>query len=133
GRSAESRLRGTGRDETKFRNRDGDPRGPWMRRSPLGRASREERPNLHWAIEDPTTGRSYAPPPNTGWRYNKERMDRLILERAVLFPDSPDGRPREKKFRADIRDDYVAFPSIIDRVFTSDGTREIREFFTEEV
>ena len=44
-----------------------------------------------------------------------------------------DGRPREKKYRADLLSEFVAFPSIIDDVFTSDGTAEIRELFGVEV
>ena len=133
GRTEEAALRGIERDETKFSNPDEDPRGPWMSRSLLGLATREQRPNLHFPITDPKTGISYEPPGNTGWRYNQERMVRLIETGCILFPSSADGRPREKKFRADIQSDYVAFPSIIDDVFTSDGTREIREIFVEDV
>jgi adenine-specific DNA-methyltransferase len=133
GRSEESVFRGFERDESKFSNPDNDPRGPWMSRSILGLATKEQRPNLHDPITDPKTLISYEPPANTGWRYSKDRMDRLIEQGCILFPKNADGRPREKKFRADIQNDYVAFPSIIDDVFTSDGTREIRELFTEEV
>ncbi|OQA32230.1 MAG: putative methyltransferase [Betaproteobacteria bacterium ADurb.Bin341] len=133
GRSEESTFRGFERDESKFSNPDNDPRGPWMSRSILGLATKEQRPNLHYPIVDPKTQNSYEPPANTGWRYNKDRMDRLIEQGCILFPKTTDGRPREKKFRADIQNDYVAFPSIIDDVFTSDGTREIRELFTDEV
>jgi adenine-specific DNA-methyltransferase len=133
GRSEEAALRGLERDESKFSNPDGDPRGPWMSRSILGLATKEQRPNLHFQITDPKTDVSYAPPVNTGWRYNLERMTKLIEAGCILFPASGDGRPREKKFRADIQNDYVAFPSIIDDVFTSDGTQEIREFFVDSV
>ena len=133
GRSEESIFRGFERDESKFSNPDNDPRGLWMSRSILGLATKEQRPNLHFPIVDPQTHNCYEPPANTGWRYNKERMDRLIEQGSIIFPKSSDGRPREKKFRSDIQNDYVAFPSIIDDVFTSDGTREIRELFTDEV
>ena len=133
GRSEEALLRGIERDESKFSNPDEDPRGPWMSRSILGLATKEQRPNLHYPITDPATGISYSPPANTGWRYNQERMSGLIENKCILFPASPDGRPREKKFRADIQNDYVAFPSIIDDVFTSDGTQEIRKYFVDNV
>ena len=133
GRSEESLLRGIERDESKFSNPDEDPRGPWMSRSILGLATKEQRPNLHYPITNPATGISYSPPANTGWRYNQERMSSLIESKCIIFPATLDGRPREKKYRADIQNDYVAFPSIIDDVFTSDGTQEIRTLFVDNV
>jgi adenine-specific DNA-methyltransferase len=126
-------FRGVERDESKFSNPDNDPRGPWMSRSILGLATVEQRPNLHYDIVDPETGISYSPPANTGWRYSEERMQSLIEEGCILFPSDPEGRPREKKFRADLLREYISFPSIIDDVFTADGTAEIRELFDFQV
>jgi adenine-specific DNA-methyltransferase len=126
-------LRGVERDEAKFSNPDNDPRGSWMSRSLLGLATKTQRPNLHYPITDPSTGHLFHPPEDTGWRYAKERMQGLIDTGCILFPAKIDGRPREKKFRADLQTEFVAFGSIIDDVFTGDGTAEIRELFGEEV
>ena len=131
-RSDECALRGIERDEEKFSNPDNDPRGPWMSRSILGLATKAQRPNLHYEITDPKTGWTFAPPEDTGWRYAADRMQTLIGLGSILFPPRPDGRPREKKFRADMQSDRIAFPSIIDDVFTSDGTAEVRSIFGEE-
>jgi adenine-specific DNA-methyltransferase len=60
-------------------------------------------------------------------------MQALIKEGCILFPSKPGGRPREKKFRSELQSEFVAFPSIIDDVFTADGTNEIRELFGQEV
>jgi len=60
-------------------------------------------------------------------------MLKLIDTGAVLFPTKGDGRPREKKFRADLQTEFVAFPSIIDDVFTADGTAQIRSLFNEDI
>jgi adenine-specific DNA-methyltransferase len=128
-KSAGIALRGVERDETKFSNPDNDPRGPWMSRSILGLATKEQRPNLHYDVVDPQTGRKYSPPQNTGWRYSNERMQELIDAGCILFPSDPAGRPREKKFRRDLANEYMSFPSIIDDVFTAQGTAEIREIF----
>lgn len=126
-------LRGVERDEAKFANPDNDPRGSWMSRSLLGLATKSQRPNLHYSIVDPSSGRAYAPPDDTGWRYASDRMQKLIATSCILFPLKSDGRPREKKFRADLQTEFVAFASIIDDVFTGDGTAEIRALFGEEV
>ncbi|MCA9718258.1 MAG: site-specific DNA-methyltransferase, partial [Myxococcales bacterium] len=123
----EATFRGVPRDETKFKNPDDDPRGPWMSRSMLGLADRGRRPRLHYAITDPATGRRFSPPPASGWRYGQETMARMIAEGRVLFPRRAGGRPREKKFRAALQHARATFPSIIDGVYTGDGTRELRE------
>lgn len=128
-RQSANSFRGVPRDESKFSNPDNDARGPWMSRSILGLATVEQRPNLHYKITDPKTGISYSPPANTGWRYGQQRMKELIDHELILFPKNPDGRPREKKFRADILSEFSSFPSIVDDIYTSDGTAEIRKIF----
>jgi adenine-specific DNA-methyltransferase len=60
-------------------------------------------------------------------------MSGLIAEGSILFPAKPDGRPREKKYREDIQDDFTSFPTIIDDVFTSQGTAEIKDLFDAKV
>ncbi|MGO8752995.1 MAG: site-specific DNA-methyltransferase [Thermoguttaceae bacterium] len=132
-RSDRGVLRGIERDESKFANPDNDARGLWMSRSLLGLATKAQRPNLHYTITDPKTNRTYDPPEDTGWRYSEDRMHSLIASGCILFPSKVDGRPREKKFRSDLQSEFVAFPSIIDDVFTADGTAEIRELFGEDV
>ncbi len=127
--SAGSGFRGVARDETKFQNPDNDKRGAWMSRSMLGLATAQQRPNLHFSIVDPQTGVEYAPAPNRGWRYSRERLQQMIKEGRVLFPTKENGRPREKKFRSDLQNTFVAFPTIIDDVYTADGTAELREIF----
>lgn len=126
-------LKGVERDESKFANPDNDPRGEWMSRSILGLATRDQRPNLHYDIVDPSTGRSFPPNPSTGWRYSQARMDTLISEGKILFPRNDQGRPREKKFRREMRAEFIAFRSIIDGIHTADGTHEIRSLFNQDL
>lgn len=126
-------LRGIERDESKFKNPDKDPRGPWMSRSILGLATEDQRPNLHYNIEEPGTGRVFHPNPKSGWRYSKEKMSQLISEGKILFPQKDDGRPREKKFRSEMTSELISFRSVIDDVFTADGTKDLREIFGEDI
>jgi len=60
-KNSEFSARGIERDESKFSNPDGDPRGLWMSRSILGLATKEQRPNLHYDVVDPKTGRVFLP------------------------------------------------------------------------
>jgi len=132
-RTPEFSLRGIERDESKFSNPDNDPAGPWMSRSILGLATRDQRPNLHYNLVDPISGRTFPPNPATGWRYSPERMRELVSAGRILFPAKDDGRPREKKFRSDMQADFISFRTIIDGVHTADGTQEIRQLFGAEV
>lgn len=124
-----ARFRGTERDEEKFQNPDDDPRGPWMSRSILGLANSSARPNLHFPIVDPKTGWEFHPPSDKGWRYGKPRIQEMITEGRILFPKKPEGRPREKKFKQDLLNQFMSIPSIIDNIHTSDGSEEIRDIF----
>ncbi|NYE38660.1 adenine-specific DNA-methyltransferase [Nocardioides cavernae] len=109
GRSLGSALRGADIDLTKYKNPDDDPRGPWTSENLTGLADAKARPNLHYDIVDPETGRAYPPHPDRGWAKAKATVDALIAEGRILFPRKPDGRPREKKFLADLRSERTGF------------------------
>jgi adenine-specific DNA-methyltransferase len=126
------RFKGQARDESKYSNLDGDLRGPWMSRSILGLANAKDRPNLHYELEDPATGLRYPCPPNTGWRYSKETIATKLNEGKIIFPKKPTGRPREKVFLNELKAASAGFPSIIDGVFTADGSQAVRDIFGQQ-
>lgn len=127
-------FRGRESDVSKYSNPDDDSRGPWMSNSILGLANAEQRPNLHYNISDPVTGIEYACPPESGWRYSKETMQRKISDDRIIFPKKENGRPREKKFLAEIEDKFTGFSTILDASvgYTLHGTREVRELLNED-
>ena len=130
GRSAEGRIQGKESDKTKYSNPDNDPRGDWMSDNMVGLATAEQRPNLHYVLENPKTGVKY-PCPETGWRYEPKRMAELIANDEVIFPKDKDGRPRRKKFLKDVESDFTGFSSFLSTVFSAQGTRELRELFDD--
>jgi len=132
-KAGDTSLRGIKRDESKFKNPDNDPRGPWMSRSILGLATEAQRPNLHYDLIEPETGRIFPASPASGWRYSKDKMKQLIEDGCIIFPAKDDGRPREKKFRSDMTSELISFRSVIDDVFTADGTRDVRDLFGVDV
>jgi len=133
-KNSEAKFRGKQSDKTKYSNPDNDPRGPWMSNSILGLANEENRPNLHYTISDPKTKRKFDCPPDTGWRYSKETMQKKIDEGRIVFPNKADGRPREKKFLSELTDEFTGFSSILDESvgYTLNGTRDLREILGEE-
>ena len=127
----EGLIRGAEKDLTKYSNPDNNPRGDWMSADMTGLATPDQRPNLHYDIEDPKTGIVYKCP-STGWRYEPKRMKELIQNNEVIFPSKPDGRPRRKKFRNDLESDFTGFSTILETVFNTQGTRELRTLFEEK-
>src|SRR5690606_31283843 len=72
--------------------------------------------------------------PEMGWRYDKKTMAKLIEEDRILWPPSPEGRPRRKAFIADLGSEFTGYSSIVgDGVFTRDGTADIDALFDGRV
>jgi adenine-specific DNA-methyltransferase len=124
-------IRGAEKDLEKYSNPDNDPRGNWMSADMTGLATIDQRPNLHYDLENPKTGIIYKCPP-TGWRYEPKRMKDFIKNNEVLFPSKPEGRPRRKKYLNDLESDFTGFSTILDTVFNTQGTRELRTLFKEK-
>lgn len=124
-------IRGAEKDMNKYSNPDNDKRGDWMSADMTGLATKEQRPNLHYDLEDPKTGIVYSCPP-TGWRYEPKRMMALIKNNEIIFPKTPDGRPRRKKFQRDLESEFTGFSTILNTVYNTQGTREVRTIFNDK-
>ena len=127
GPGSQTRFRGARKDLSKYSNPDNDPRGSWTSCSLLGKATRAQRPNLHYSFQNPKTGEVYSCPENTGWICAKDTMQGYIEAESILWPKKLRGRPRQKVFLNELKSEYMGFPSIIDDVYTSDGTIELRD------
>ena len=123
-RMGKERFRGSAKDMTKYKNPDKDPRGPWMSDNLVGLATKERRPGLHYDLINPDTGDVY-PCPAKGWRYSPKTMQKLISEGRILWPKKKTGRPRHKKFKADLKHEYAGFSSFISCGNTNEGTEEV--------
>jgi adenine-specific DNA-methyltransferase len=125
-----SKFLGSEIDISKYHNPDNDSRGPWASIDLSGLATATQRPNLHYNIVDPETGNTYPPNPSRGWSKSKENVEQMIKEGRILFPKSPSGRPREKKFLKDLNSNFTGFSTCLDSVhvgYTTDGTREVTQ------
>ena len=130
-KSASQRIRGAKADMGKYSNPDNDPRGDWMSADMTGLATASQRPNLHYEFSNPETGITYACPP-LGWRYDRKHMEDLIQNGEVIWPSSPSGRPRRKKFAKDLQSEYTGLSTILDTVFNTQATRELKMLFDGE-
>ncbi|HBR33734.1 MAG TPA: site-specific DNA-methyltransferase [Firmicutes bacterium] len=122
-------LRGAERKTEQYKNPDNDPRGSWTSANMVGLATADARPNLHYDLIHPDTGVNYGCPAK-GWRYDKNTMKRLIEDDRILWPDSPDGRPRKKAFLDELDDNLPGFSSILEEgLYTNTATKEIMALF----
>lgn len=131
-KNAGNRIRGVEKDTNKFNNPDNDARGPWRSADLTGLATVDQRPNLHYPIIDPITGRCF-PPPAKGWRYERKTMENKIQEGRILFPLSEDGRPRHKLFLKEIHSQFKNMSSVITEYNTGMGTKEVNKFIGEGI
>lgn len=117
-------LTGIKKDLEKFSNPDNDPRGPWRSSDLTGLLTIDQRPNCHYDLVNPETGIVYKCPPK-GWRYEPKTMEIKIAEKRILWPDNPEGRPRNKLFMNEMDSLMKNITSIITKISTNDGTKEV--------
>lgn len=126
-------IRGAARNQSQYSNPDSDPLGDWASANMVGIATSDRRPNLHYDLVDPETGLNYGCP-DMGWRYDRNTMGQLIAKKRILWPPSPEGRPRRKAFLAELDSDFTGFSTIVGAdVFTRDGTADIDGLFEARI
>lgn len=92
-------------EQTKrYRNPDGDPRGPWLQGGDS--AARSGNEGLRYAIELPS-GRRVEPPPGRYWAFSKESFALAVAEGRVYFGADGNGMPIIKRYLTDVQDGVV--------------------------
>jgi adenine-specific DNA-methyltransferase len=92
-------LRGRIIDRTDFANPDNDKRGDWVSDPLTGKATAEQRHNLHYTIINEETGDRYPPDPARGWVTDAAGFAGLLKEKRIWWPPDPKtGKPRKKRF-----------------------------------
>ncbi|MBS5733254.1 MAG: site-specific DNA-methyltransferase [Clostridiales bacterium] len=125
-KQTETRLLGKEIDTGKYKNPDNDPRGDWMSSSMDGLATAELRPNLHYTIINPETGKQYNPNPANGWRFQRSTVSQMIEEKRIIWPKNDDSKPRFKRYLNEINSRFTGFSSLLDVDYTLIGTKELR-------
>ncbi len=133
GISSRFRFKGQTKDLTKYQNPDNDSRGSWMSDNLTGLAGPLERPNLHYDLVDPRSGKKYPPHPTRGWIYSKEKLDILIKENRIIWPKKLNGRPRLKRFISDMKSETTGYSTLLTAPANIDGTKELNEILGEKI
>ena len=82
-----------------FKNPDNDPRGPWLSADYTCAKTKDERPNLYYAIRNPFTGQEVWPSTTRVWAFERASTE-FNLAQGLLYwgTNGNNERPRLKKF-----------------------------------
>ena len=96
--AAMNRLARTAKQDARYENIDGDPRGPWTS-GPLQR--NEARDYAIFPIKSPS-GKEHWPPQGTSWRFTKDKISELIRDNRIWFGKTGSNVPRLKRFLSEV-------------------------------
>ena len=88
----------------RYKNPDGDPRGPWLL-SDL--AARNPYSSGRYSIRTPTGRTIKGPPPGSYWRVSEERFAELDRDGRIWYGQSGNNRPGIKRFLSEVRSGVV--------------------------
>ena len=115
---------------SRYRNPDNHPKGPWVAGDLTANVKGGRYvESLSYPITNPNTGTEHWPSNNGNWRFNKDRIRRLIEQDEIYFGKNGDGAPKLKRFLSDIKSG-TTWTTLWDFVpLNTEGTLEIRELF----
>ncbi|WP_372073243.1 site-specific DNA-methyltransferase [Tistrella mobilis] len=92
------------KQNSRYVNKDNDPRGPWKAGDVL---RNEVRDYAVFPVRLPS-GREVMPSPGTSWRYTKEKFQEMIADNRIWFGVDGDARPAVKRFLSEVSDTIPA-------------------------
>lgn len=106
GKSFLSKIEGRIIDRSNFKNPDNDIRGPYVTDPLTGKATAEERPNLHsYNMVQPGTSNVWVPDPAHGWITDEIGYEQLLADNRIWWPASiRSGKPRKKRFLSETKE-----------------------------
>jgi adenine-specific DNA-methyltransferase len=114
----------------RYKNPDNHPKGNWtpgdlMANVKGGRFV----PSLNFAIKNPITNEEHYPGDGGNWRFNRAKIEQLIANNEIYFGADGKGRPKLKRFLADVKEG-ITWPTIWDFVpLNTQGSAEMTEIF----
>jgi adenine-specific DNA-methyltransferase len=127
------RLPMNDRQKGYYTNPDNDERGPWNSATYTCNKSKDERPNLYYAIKNPNTGEEVWPKDTAVWAYSRDLHASHVKENLLYW--GSDGRskmPRLKKFLTEAGNVVPRSIWFYDDVgHTQEATKELMSLFPE--
>ena len=114
----------------RYKNPDGHTKGKWVAGDLMAniKGGRYVK-SLYFPIINSKTGEEHYPSSGGNWRFNKEKIQRLIENNEIYFGEDGKGRPKLKRFLSDVKEG-TAFSSWFDYVgYSNTATEEISKIF----
>ena len=115
---------------SRYKNPDNDPRGPWQSGDLVASG---ERSNGHYIIKSPKSGKEFDVPQGKHWVYSEENLRALVADNQIWFGDDGNSFPRKKRFLSDVQDGRT--PSTIwlseEVGHNQSATREVKLLFDD--
>ena len=116
---------------SRYRNPDNDPRGPWQSGDLVASG---ERSNGHFIIKSPRTGKEFDVPAGKHWVYSEENLRFLVSDNQIWFGEDGNAFPRKKRFLSDVQDGRT--PSTLwlaeEVGHNQSATREVKALFDDK-
>ena len=91
----------------RYTNPDNDSRGPWTSADATVNKTADERPNLYYAVINPSTGKEVWPSRRRTWLFEKPVFNKLMNEGRIWWGAKGGNFPRLKKYLAETTDGVV--------------------------
>ena len=118
-----------------YSNPDNDPRGIWTSVSYVNPATKEQRPNLVYKIENPYTGEMVEHPTNA-WKYEKKTFQTHLNENRLFWGINGENKfPRLKRFLSEMEGGMVPVDlwSREQSGTTDEGSKELEKLFKAKI
>jgi adenine-specific DNA-methyltransferase len=114
--------------KARYRNPDNHPKGPWTPGDLMANVKGGRYvASLYFAIKNPTTGQEHYPSSKGNWRFNREKIEKLIANNEIYFGEDGKGRPKLKRFLRDVKEG-ITYPTIWDFVpLNTEGSAEMAD------
>ena len=125
-----NRRERTADNTSRYRNPDNHSKGAWTAGDLMANVKGGRYvESLHFPIINPNTGQEHYPGSDGNWRFNRETINALLENDEIYFGTDGKGRPKLKRFLADVKAG-VPYATIWDDVpIGTRGTREMQELF----
>lgn len=115
----------------RYKNPDNHPKGPWVAGDLTGNVKGGRySAALYYPITNPNTGEKFYPSNNGNWRFNREKIERLISENSIYFGKDGKQAPKLKRFLSEVKEG-ATWTSLWDFApFNTSGSNEMGEIFS---
>jgi adenine-specific DNA-methyltransferase len=116
-------------ENSRYKNPDNDPRGPWTSGDLSVKTYSEE---YDYPITTPS-GRIVYPPQGSCWRVPKSKFEELVKDNRIWFGTDGNNVPRIKRFLSEVQDGIVPVTwwKREDCGDNQEATRELRQLFSD--